>query len=186
MHLFREPRVVVSTALLAFSSGMLTTATCALISATRTHHAHAASCAGAELSCPCLFMCVCVHFFLIIFFLASCVSFFPRLSPCVSLHRTDRCSPTTTGNIASPQQQSTNEQSLLDLKVEEKKLALKALEGEAANHFDGVGAVMNTAVSFSSDDDDGDSDLDFEEGNDFIDGGGIVVLLLLMLSSSRL
>lgn len=60
-------------------------------------------------------------------------------------------------------------QSLLDLKVEEKKLALEALEGAAANHFDGVGAVMNTAVSFS---DDSDGSEEFEEGGDFIDGGG--------------
>ena len=52
--------------------------------------------------------------------------------------------------------------------MEEKKLALEALEGAAANHFDGVGAVMNTAVSFSDDDD----SEEFEEGGDFIDGGG--------------
>lgn len=53
--------------------------------------------------------------------------------------------------------------------MEEKKLALAALEGAAADHFDGTGAVMNTAVSFSDDDDD-DSD-EFGEGNEFIDGG---------------
>lgn len=52
------------------------------------------------------------------------------------------------------------------MKVEEKKQAMNAMEGAAQNHFDGVGAVMNTAVSFSDDD-----DLDFDEGADFIDGG---------------
>ena len=57
---------------------------------------------------------------------------------------------------------------MLDLKVEEKKLAMAALEGAAQNHFDGTGAVMNTAVSFSED----EEDSDFEEGADFIDGGG--------------
>jgi len=63
-----------------------------------------------------------------------------------------------------------SEQSLLDLKVEEKKLALAALEGAAANHFDGTGAVMNTAVSFSDDEDDSD---EFGDGSDFIDGGTV-------------
>ena len=57
---------------------------------------------------------------------------------------------------------------MLDLKVEEKKLAMAALEGAAQNHFDGTGAVMNTAASFSED----EEDSDFEEGADFIDGGG--------------
>lgn len=58
-------------------------------------------------------------------------------------------------------------QSLLDLNIEEKKLARKALEGAAASHFDGIGSVMNTDVSFSDDEDDADG---FEEGG-FIDGG---------------
>lgn len=58
------------------------------------------------------------------------------------------------------------------MKVEEKKLAMAAMEGAAQNHFDGVGAVMNTAVSFSEDDDDDDDDdLGFDEDTEFIDGG---------------
>ena len=64
-----------------------------------------------------------------------------------------------------------NRQSLLDLKVEEKKLAMAALEGAAQNHFDGTGAVMNTAVSFSED----EEDSDFDEGAEFIDGGECVL-----------
>ncbi|CAB1098641.1 unnamed protein product [Ectocarpus sp. CCAP 1310/34] len=69
------------------------------------------------------------------------------------------------------------QKSLLDLKVEEKKLALAALEGAAANHFDGVGAVMNAAVSFSEDSDDGASQ-EFGEESDFIDGEDAIRAML--------
>ena len=61
-------------------------------------------------------------------------------------------------------------QTLLDLKVEEKKKAMAELEGEAQNHFEGVGAVINNDVSFSDDDDD-DEDLGFDDDGEFIDGG---------------
>lgn len=61
-------------------------------------------------------------------------------------------------------------QRYLELKTEDKKLALAAREGAAQNHFSGVGAVMNTAVSFSTDDDD-DLDLGLDDEGDFIDGG---------------
>lgn len=44
---------------------------------------------------------------------------------------------------------------------------MAAKEGAAQSHFNGVGAVMNTLVSFSDDDDDCDLGLD----DDFIDGG---------------
>ena len=54
--------------------------------------------------------------------------------------------------------------------MEEKKLAMAALEGAAQNHFDGTGAVMNPAVSFSED----EEDSDFDEGAEFIDGGECV------------
>lgn len=54
-----------------------------------------------------------------------------------------------------------------DVHSEEQKVAHAAKEGAAQNHFDGVGAVMNTLVSFSDDDDDCDLGLD----DDFIDGG---------------
>ena len=50
---------------------------------------------------------------------------------------------------------------------------MAALEGAAANHFDGTGAVMNTAVSFSDDQDDSD---EFGDGTEFIDGGGCVAV----------
>lgn len=61
-----------------------------------------------------------------------------------------------------------NLQSLLDIKMEEKRLAVAAQEGAAQNHFNGVGAVMNTAVCFSSDD---DADFDIGLNDEFIDGG---------------
>lgn len=74
-------------------------------------------------------------------------------------------------------------QTLLDLKVEEKKQALAALEDKAQDHFDGIGAVMNTAVSFSEDDD--DDDLDFEEDTNFIDGGAVCLVWLAGLMVVR-
>ncbi|CAN0468283.1 unnamed protein product [Ascophyllum nodosum] len=62
-----------------------------------------------------------------------------------------------------------HEKTLLDIKVEEKKKAMAELEGEAQNHFEGVGAVINNDVSFSDDDDD-DEDLGFDDDGEFIDG----------------
>lgn len=52
--------------------------------------------------------------------------------------------------------------------MDERKLELEAA---AVNHFDGVGAVLNMAVSFSDEEEDSEG---CPELGEFIDGGGSV------------